>query len=240
MSNLTTTNTKFDDLPVFHLTILHEGYAHPVFENVETANSKMKANASCVLLRRESTVAVIDPLGPWDRDFLIAALEKQGLSPDDVTYCICTHGHTDHIGNLNLFTKTKKCIVGQCVSHENVYESTCLSELGFSEFQLDGLVVVPTPGHTSQSVSVIVNAFEHGVTGIVGDLFETEKDVFSPEEWLSAGSWDPVEQRRSRAYIASVVKTIVPGHGKIFSLTTEEVDELERQSKEDTSVGKSV
>ena len=37
--------------------------------------------------------------------FLILGLEKVHLTPSDIQYCVCTHGHSDHCGNMNLFTE---------------------------------------------------------------------------------------------------------------------------------------
>lgn len=34
---------------------------------------------------------------------LISELKKYNVKPNKIKYLICTHGHIDHIGNLNLF-----------------------------------------------------------------------------------------------------------------------------------------
>lgn len=65
-----------------------------------------------------------------------------------------THGHSDHLGNNNLFLDSLH-IVGKSVSKGHHY----LDE----KFPLsidDGVVVCETPGHTLDSVSVIVNTPE--------------------------------------------------------------------------------
>lgn len=48
-------------------------------------------------------------------------MAKHKLTPSDINYVICTHGHSDHIGNNNLFLESK-LIVGFCVSFKNKYE----------------------------------------------------------------------------------------------------------------------
>ena len=35
---------------------------------------------------------------------IVTGLKTNELSPDDVEFVVCTHGHSDHVGNLNLFT----------------------------------------------------------------------------------------------------------------------------------------
>lgn len=42
------------------------------------------------------------------------------LEPSQIDYAICTHGHSDHVGNLNLFLNAVH-IVGSTVSKENKF-----------------------------------------------------------------------------------------------------------------------
>lgn len=42
------------------------------------------------------------------------------LCPNDIQYVVSTHGHSDHIGNNNLFLQAKH-IVGFSVSFEDKY-----------------------------------------------------------------------------------------------------------------------
>ena len=42
------------------------------------------------------------------------------LSCDDINFVVCTHGHSDHIGNNNLFLNAKH-IVGYGVSFQDIY-----------------------------------------------------------------------------------------------------------------------
>ena len=52
--------------------------------------------------------------------------------------------------------------------------------------------VIATPGHTLDSVSVVVvtGTKEQGTVVIAGDNFEKEEDLEDPELWKSAGSED--------------------------------------------------
>ena len=43
------------------------------------------------------------------------------MVPEDVDFVVSTHGHSDHLGNNNLFLAAKH-IVGQSVSFKDVYE----------------------------------------------------------------------------------------------------------------------
>ena len=52
--------------------------------------------------------------------------------------------------------------------------------------------VIATPGHTLDSVSMVVvtGTKEQGTVVIAGDNFEKEEDLEDPELWKSAGSED--------------------------------------------------
>ena len=57
----------------------------------------------------------------------------------------------------------------------------------------DGSVrVIATPGHTLDSVSLVVvtGSKEQGTVVIAGDNFEKEEDLQDPDLWKSAGSED--------------------------------------------------
>lgn len=50
----------------------------------------------------------------------LSALADNDVKCDDIHYAIGTHGHSDHLGNLNLFTKAKH-IVGYTVSFGDIF-----------------------------------------------------------------------------------------------------------------------
>ena len=52
--------------------------------------------------------------------------------------------------------------------------------------------MIPTPGHTLDSVSLVVvtGTKEQGTVVIAGDNFEKEEDLQDPDLWKSAGSED--------------------------------------------------
>lgn len=52
---------------------------------------------------------------------IFSELKNRGIELNDVTHAVGTHGHSDHIGNLNLF-KNAVHIVGQSISHKDEYQ----------------------------------------------------------------------------------------------------------------------
>lgn len=157
----------------------------------------------------------------WDGDVLLRELKQHHITPDQVDYLVCSHGHSDHVGNLNLFLNAQH-FVGSCKSHKNIYY--------FHDFEKEPYVidrdieVIATPGHTLTCISLIVrntNYENHSSVAIVGDLFEKEEDVFNESIWIGAGCEDEKLQRKNRLKVADMVDFIVPGHGPAFKVTRE-------------------
>lgn len=59
---------------------------------------------------------------------MILVLSAHGLRCGEVTYVIGTHGHSDHIGNLNLFTNATH-IVCHDINKGNTYQSHPFNEV---------------------------------------------------------------------------------------------------------------
>ncbi|XP_041094295.1 metallo-beta-lactamase domain-containing protein 1-like [Polyodon spathula] len=127
--------------------VLKEGYC------VSEADGSCRADGSITLLTGP-LVIVVDTGGPWDRQLLLDRLAERGLQTGDVSHVICTHGHSDHVGNLNLFPGATLA-VGCDVSQGDHYLSHGLGE--GQPLALDPHVeVVPTPGHAGRDTSVLV------------------------------------------------------------------------------------
>lgn len=147
---------------------------------------------------------------------------------------VCTHGHADHIGCNYLFTATAKVhIVGTSVSHgESFYLHDFAAAAGSADGDYiidEGVCVRATPGHTLDSVSVLVEAADVAPSvAIVGDLFERAEDVFDENVWRDAGTESVRQQRIARHCVAAAADAIVPGHGPMFRVTDEIREQLTR------------
>lgn len=173
------------------------------------------ANCSCTLVKGPKNI-IVDTMTPWDKNDLLKALADHGLNCEDINYVVSTHGHSDHVGNNNLFLKAQH-IVGRCVSYEQLYYNDSKFFNTDGVYNIDDKVrIISTPGHTASDVSVIVHTAD-GVIGIVGDLFEKEEDVNDESIWLDAGSENPELQKKNRELILRQVDWIIPGHGPMFS-----------------------
>lgn len=224
------------------LFVLNEGYSamleeEMVKEKEEGGGSVMVANCTCTLIKSHDCNIIVDTMTPWDGDLLLQRLHEHRLAPDDISWVVSTHGHSDHLGNNNLFLKARH-IVGTSISQRNRY---FIHDFTSAPYRLsDTIEVVATPGHTLSCVSLLVRNCTiktgpadstSGISGnhpatvtgctvaIVGDLFERSDDIGDSTLWLEAGSEDPVAQRWNRAKMAAVADYIVPGHGAGFAVT---------------------
>lgn len=179
----------------------------------------MFANGTSTLVSNGSVCMVVDTLGPWSGDTIVSYFEDNKMHLSDVQTVVGTHLHTDHIGNLNMFPKSKQ-IVGDQESLGDLFRFD-LFKTNLNNMILDkDIELWYTPGHTSNDVSVIVrNVDRLGTVAITGDLFESSNDLDNENIWIEAGSFDEKLQRSNRKLILDLADYIVPGHGPMFKVT---------------------
>ena len=191
-------------LEKYSISVLMEGYSY------QGKDGTFRANGTSTLITGAKRI-IVDTGSPRDKDRIIKRLQDHGLMPSDIDYVICTHGHIDHVGNLNLFPDAK-FIVGHDIMDGDSY-----AEHDFKDGNIykigDGIEVIPTPGHTHADVSVLVRHVKDlGTVVVCGDLFEKENDE---NEWQSLS--ECVEkQEKNRAKILQLADYVIPGHGAMF------------------------
>jgi glyoxylase-like metal-dependent hydrolase (beta-lactamase superfamily II) len=191
----------------YEVIVLKPGHATWV------APSQQRADGTITLVKGAHNL-VVDTGGPWDREAILEGLDGEGLTPADIDYVICTHGHSDHVGNVNLFPQAT-LIVSYDICDGDLYTLHPFAE--GQAYKIDDEVdVIPTPGHTEQDVSVVVRTVD-GTYAIVGDLFECAEDSESEELWRSS-SGNPEQQRAGREKVLALADFIVPGHGNMFEV----------------------
>lgn len=193
---------------MYEVHVLFVGYCRPT-------NGGMLANCTCTLVKGPKNI-IVDTMTPWDSEALVKAINDHGLEVKDIDYVVSTHGHSDHVGNNNLFLKALH-LVGRCVSYKQTYydDNKFFNSDGVYAIN-NNIQIVSTPGHTLVDVSVIVQTAQE-TFGIVGDLFENEDDIMDESIWLNAGSENPDSQKKNRKMIMELVDWIIPGHGPMFS-----------------------
>ncbi|XP_015610135.1 metallo-beta-lactamase domain-containing protein 1 [Cephus cinctus] len=193
--------------------VLFDGYSKQLDDET------MDANCSCTLIKGQKNI-IVDTMTAWDRERLVEALHKQNLDPLDIHYVVCTHSHSDHIGNNNLFINAEH-IVGQCVQSGTKFYEKRIKD---GKYKLcEGVTVIATPGHTAQDVSVLVDVETKDgklVYTITGDLFEKEEDIEDPSIWKALGTIELQEvQKAMRSHVLDLANIIIPGHGPMFPVT---------------------
>ncbi|KAK9875637.1 hypothetical protein WA026_009436 [Henosepilachna vigintioctopunctata] len=193
---------------MYDVIVLFDGYS----ENTEMGSC---ANCSCVLLKGKDNI-IVDTLTPWDGEKLQQKLWNNDINCEDIKYVVCTHGHSDHTGCNYLFSNAK-LIVGFSISSRDLYFDHDFA--GGKPYIINEFVkVIPTPGHTLEDVSVIVETKDRGLVAITGDLFEKEQDLSDDSLWKSVGSGHDDMQQENRNKILKQVDWIVPGHGPMFKV----------------------
>ena len=195
----------------FSVKVLFPGYSYT------DENGQYKATGTSSIITGPIKV-LVDTGGPWDNNKLLAALQDNGINPEEIEFVVCTHGHSDHVGNLNLFLNAKH-IVGFDINYKDSYfDHDFKKGDAFSLFK-DVVTVIPTPGHMHSDVSVVVkDAKGLGTVVICGDLFENESDA---DSWKEISEW-PEEQTKNREKVIKMADYIIPGHGPMFQVSKEQ------------------
>ncbi|NXY66987.1 MBLC1 protein, partial [Callaeas wilsoni] len=197
--------------PLYSVHVLQVGY------NTPNPDGSARADGSITLISGGPLTVLVDTGGPWLRPRLPALLAARGASPADVTHVVVTHGHSDHVGNVNLFPGATVLVGFDLSRGEGLYLPQGLARGVPLVLHPGHLEVTPTPGHTRAHVSLVARGTALGAVAVAGDAFEREGDE---GEW-GALSEDPAEQRRSRRRLVALADVVVPGHGPPFRVVKE-------------------
>ncbi|MFB6310231.1 MAG: N-acyl homoserine lactonase family protein [Salinirussus sp.] len=146
-------------------------------------------------------------------------LAEYGLGPADVDTVILTHLHHDHVGNVNLFPDVR--FVCQREEWETARDPLPLYVDSYPDVDVDwladnadldlvdgetdlapGITLVPTPGHTEGSQSVIVET-SAGPHALIADLAYNQHNLDPGRDHIidAAGRYLPVTPRPDLPYI---------------------------------------
>ncbi|CDW53778.1 Lactamase B domain containing protein [Trichuris trichiura] len=167
---------------------------------------------------------LVDTGLPIDRNILVAGLATHGIHLNQVHYVVLTHGHPDHIGNLNLFPASRS-FFGRLGMRGHTFIEYRESVGRNGQGKLVNLCkhsrIYATAGHTSSDLSLVVNDVQgYGTVAITGDLFASENDFGSGEIWQKFSSF-PRHQERNRRMILCISDVVFPGHGHPFRVSSE-------------------
>jgi len=154
------------------------------------------------LVKDKNIIMVIDPGLLKDTQLLITKLKENNLTVNDITHVCITHSHMDHYRNIGMFPKA------EAVDYWGTWKEDKLTP--FQEEFSDNIKLIKTPGHSYDSITLLVNTKE-GATAICGDVF-WRKDFPKDDPYAQ----DKETLEISRKKLLAIADKIIPGHGEMF------------------------
>ena len=164
--------------------------------------------STTTLIRTGEHNIVTDPGTHKSVDTYINALEKYGLTLDDIDYVFLTHDHLDHVRDVALFPNAT------VINRWGFHKGDEHPEQEDEEFEVfPGITRVAAPGHAT-SESVLFVDTKIGKVCVAGDVFWYAD--FGPEK-------DPYvlnekELQASRKMVLERADYIIPGHDKMVKV----------------------
>lgn len=180
--------------------------------------------SSIVLVTSGGKRALFDCGHGVTRRLLLEALAARGLTPGDIDLLIFSHGHFDHVLNMDLFpdapilmSRDERDYLHAPFAHDLVTPVFLGDLLDKRNVQLvegeadvlPGVTLFPTPGHSPGHVSLEL-ACDEGPVVLAADALKTAREASTGIPDLEI---DP--HKRGAASIQEVLrrgKVIVPGH----------------------------
>lgn len=151
-------------------------------------------------------------------------LAVHGVSPEDIQTVIMTHLHWDHAGNNKLFSNAAFYVQRRELAYaaaplaiqKGAYNQDLIFQTSYQVIDgphqiVDGISVIPTPGHSPGSQSVIVQT-EEGKHIIVGDLICLYACMERDPMIINGLHTDLFEYYDSMDKVVSTGFPILPGH----------------------------
>lgn len=177
------------------VTVLMEGYL--------AAEMHGHTSSTITLVQDKGLNMIVDPGTVTEQKIICEMLKREGLHIDDINAVFITHAHMDHYRNIGMFPKAK------AIDYWGIWEKDVWKKNGAR--LTDNIRVVRTPGHSYDSVSLLVRTKE-GIVAVCGDVFwkknHPRKDPYAN---------DTKKLRDSRKVVIESADFVVPGHGKMFS-----------------------
>ena len=190
------------------IKILIEGYAKKLEKG-------WVASSTTCLITTENKKIITDP--GCNRLKLLEALNKEGLTTDDIDYVFLSHCHPDHILLAGIFEKAKFITFDANL----MYDKDLMLE--FDKYALGkDIEIIETPGHVLEHLSLLVNTLK-GKVAIAGDVIwwiEGEDQVFdiNQKDHSQAKGMNIEKLIESRKKLLDAVDYIIPGHGTMFKV----------------------
>ena len=167
----------------------------------------LDARSSVTLIKTERGWIIVDTGQVGDEEEILKALADLGLEKSDIDIIVNTHSHPDHCANNRLFSRAK-----------TIYPKD-------GELIAPGVRALVTPGHSPDSISVVVDAAIQPGDGmaptsrrvvIAGDALPTLGNY--QKRVPPAVHYDRALAVASMNKIIAIADVVIPGHDRPFSL----------------------
>ena len=168
----------------------------------------LDARSSVTLIESERGRIIVDSGQAGDEEEILLALADLGLEGSDIDIIVNTHSHPDHCANNRLFSRATK------ISPKD------------GEELAPGVRALATPGHSPDSISLVVDAAPHhiedgmatasGIVVIAGDALPTLGNF--QKRVPPALRYDRALAVASMDKIIAIADMIIPGHDRPFSV----------------------
>ncbi len=170
----------------------------------------LDARSSVTLIKTERGWIIVDTGQVGDEEEILKALADLGLEKSDIDIIVNTHSHPDHCANNRLFSRAK-----------TIYPKD-------GELIAPGVRALATPGHSPDSISVLVDAAIQPGDGmaptsrrvvIAGDALPTLGNY--QKRVPPALHYDRALAVASMNKIIEMADMVIPGHDRPFSVREE-------------------
>jgi glyoxylase-like metal-dependent hydrolase (beta-lactamase superfamily II) len=190
------------------------------------------SKGSYVYVVQDKEIVLIDTGLQFRGKAIINEIKSMGIELSDIKHILLTHHDIDHIGNVFMLQQLTGAQVW--ASQEDIpYIHGDIDRSGFKKYfkyifrvkvpgnirpytpgvSINGIEVVPTPGHTPGHVCLLYKDIL-----FAGDLIENKNGKLRP--YPHAWNWDNKIMAESLKSIANLpFKTVCPAHGKPVDLT---------------------
>jgi len=192
--------------------ILVEGYAKKIGDIT-------KASSTVTFIQDNGIKIIVDP--GMDREKLLTALKRIGITPQEIDFVVLTHYHLDHSLLAGIFENAKILDDGEIYSWNG--------EIKEHKGKVPGtdVQIIETPGHAIFHCCVVFEHQNYDKVCVAGDLFwwrdeeNQEEDIKDLEKLINKE--DPYKKdwkklKESRKKILDLCDWIIPGHGKMFKV----------------------
>lgn len=164
-----------------------------------------------------------------DRHLLLSALDKAGISPDDIRHIILSHLHFDHILNLTLFPRAEVYVSNAEIDYAEQVSARRIVDHAVpdfwpslltnrslhrvqDEFELGfGRKLTVWRGHTPGGLVMLCEGSE--TTAVCGDVIKNAWEAVGGKAAMAISTDDATASIRA---VMARAEVIVPGHDRPF------------------------